>query len=50
MFTVVGGLHMMTEPTEDELLVKAKQLVHEDGRLSRGGWTRRIVDESLRIE
>jgi hypothetical protein len=41
---------MMTEPTEDELLVKAKQLVHEDGRLFRGGWTRRIVDESLRIE
>jgi hypothetical protein len=23
----------MTEPTEDEVLVKAKQLAHDDGRL-----------------
>ena len=48
----------MTEPTEDEILVKDKQLAHDDGRL----WdTRpdikdapserdRIVDDALRAE
>jgi hypothetical protein len=47
----------MTEPTEDEVLVKAKQLAHDDGRLwdtedleaapaARG----RMADDSLRAE
>jgi hypothetical protein len=49
----------MTEPTEDEVLVKAQQLAHEDGRLwlwvtedsdpGKDGQGR-IVDESLRVE
>jgi hypothetical protein len=47
----------MTEPTEDEVLVKAKQFAHHDGRL----WDTedledapaardRIADDSLRAE
>jgi hypothetical protein len=47
----------MTEPTEDEVLVKAKQLAHDDGRL----WNtedikdasrerNRLADDTLRAE
>jgi hypothetical protein len=47
----------MTEPTEDEVLVKAKRLAHDDGRL----WDAedledapaardRMADDSLRAE
>jgi hypothetical protein len=49
----------MTEPTEDEILVKAKQLARDDGRLWLLGFgdsgnehdgRDRVVDESLRAE
>jgi hypothetical protein len=33
---------LMTEPTEDEILVKAKQLAHKDGRL----WDRADIEEA----
>jgi hypothetical protein len=32
----------MTEPTEDEILAKAKQLAHKDGRL----WDKEDVEEA----
>jgi hypothetical protein len=47
----------MTEPTEDEILVKAKQLAKEDGRLwdsedmdDEAGARERVADDSLRAE
>jgi hypothetical protein len=49
----------MTEPTEDEILVKAKQLARDDGRLwllgsedssNEHDGRDRVVDESLRAE
>jgi hypothetical protein len=49
----------MTEPTEDEILVKAKQLARDDGRLwllgsedsgNEHDGRDRVVDESLRPE
>jgi len=47
----------MTEPTEDEILVKAKQLAHDDGRLwdtedvkGAPSERNRIVDDALRAE
>jgi hypothetical protein len=48
---------VMTEPTEDEILVKAKQLAHDDGRrwdsedIDHKQDTRgHIADDSLRAE
>ena len=47
----------MIEPTEDEILVKAKELAHNDGRLwdnediEEAPWERnRLVDDALRAE
>jgi hypothetical protein len=47
----------MTEPTEDEILVKAKQLAHDDGRLwdtedvkGAPSERNRFVDDTLRAE
>jgi hypothetical protein len=47
----------MTEPTEDEVLVKAKQLAHDDGRLwdtedvkAAPSERNRFVDDTLRAE
>jgi hypothetical protein len=47
----------MTEPTEDEILVKAKQPAHDDGRLwdtediKDAPWERnRLADDPLRAE
>ena len=47
----------MTEPTEDEILVKAKQLAHDDGRLwdtkdikDAPSERSRFVDDALRAE
>jgi hypothetical protein len=51
------GGDAMTEPTEDEILVKAKQLAHDDGKLwdtedLEGDPTGRdrMTDDSLRAE
>ncbi len=48
---------LMTEPTDDEILVKAKQLAHKDGRLwdkediEDAPWERnRFVDDSRRAD
>jgi hypothetical protein len=50
---------VMTEPTEDEILVKAKQLAKEDGKLwlwdsedidDEPGARERVADDSLRAE
>jgi hypothetical protein len=47
----------MTEPTEDEVLAKAKQLAHDDGRLwdiediqDAPAARDRLADDSLRAE
>jgi hypothetical protein len=47
----------MIEPTEDEILVKAKQLAHDDGRLwdtedikDAPSERNRFVDDALRAE
>jgi hypothetical protein len=48
---------VMTEPTEDEILVKAKQLAKEDGKLwatedndDEPGGRELVADDSLRAE